>query len=184
MAATDISDDKTRDEHEQAIRDMRAGRAPGKSKRKKLLFLSLGAVLLLGGGGGAAWLLFGADDAAAPVEADAPPVVEAPHRIGYINLKAIFVPIETDAGTATNVVVSLALEVDKEGDNRTKVEAALPRLYEAYLRALTARPLPGAAEGKVEVTAIKNRIRAENLRLLGPGVVYDVIVQRVWDPES
>ena len=82
------------------------------------------------------------------------------------------------------MVIALALEVEAESKNALRVEREMPRLYEAYLRTLTDRPLPGAAEGNVEVTHVKNRMNAENLRLLGPGVVYDVVLRNIWITEG
>ncbi len=96
----------------------------------------------------------------------------------------MFVHVDLRSGKSSNVVVTLSLEVEEGGEHQVQVERALPRLYEAYLRTLTKEPLPGAEDGKVVVAHIKNRIRAENLRLLGPGVVHDVVLKNIWDAQG
>ena len=178
MADTDTSIDEILDEDAGGAE---SDTARAKSARRKLVLFVLIVFLVIGAAAGGWFVLFAGKDTPLAA-ADEPPVIEAPREIAYIDLKPIFIQIETGRGVIQNVVVSLSLEVEQGRDYR-RVEQALPRLYEAYLRALTDRPLPGAADGKVEVTHIKNRVRAENLRLLGPGVVYDVILNHVWDPQ-
>lgn len=186
MAATNISDEKSRKDYERDIKDIRAGLDPNRRRRRKKLIVTIaaGSVVVMIAGAGGAWFVPGSGDveAVAEVAPAAVPVVEMPRALSYVDLKPIFVPVESDAGKVENVVVSLSLEIKGGDKERKRVVQALPRLYEAYLRALTERPLPGAAEGKVEVIHVKNRIRAENLRLLGPGVVHDVILNSIWDP--
>ena len=179
MADTDTSEDEILDEDESAANPEASAK---KSGRKKLIFFALLGLLVAGGGGGAFVFFFG-NDTVAEVE-DEPPVIEALERIGYINIAPIFVQVKTDTGELQNLVVELALEVEKGGRDEERIKAAMPMLFESYLRALTARPLPGAADGKVEVTHIKNRIRAENLRILGPGAVHDVVMRNIWISEG
>ena len=183
MAATDTSDGKTKQDFENDIRDIRAGKSSGQKSRLKVLVIALAAVVLAGGGAGAWFVLATPSDPVAAAE-DAPPVVEAPRELTYIDLQPIFIQVETDRGELQNVVVTLALELELDSVTFKKVEAAMPRLYEAYLRTLTSRPIPGASDGRVDVTHIKNRIRAENLRLLGAGAVYDVVLRRIWLAEG
>ena len=184
MAVTDTSGNKAREDLEADIREMRAHfNSPGAGRGKLIIIAVLGFLVLAGAAGGA-WFVFAGGEADTVAEEDLPPVVTAPRKLAYIDLKPIFIPVEFASGAVENVVVSLSLEIEGENTDRERIALALPRLYEAYLRALTDRPLPGAADGKVEVIHIKNRIRAENLRLLGPGVVHDVILNHIWDPNS
>lgn len=176
MADTGILDDEILDEDEVGAKP---DASPKKSGSKKLIILAVVGLLVVGAAAGGAYVFVFAKDTTEEVE-DAPPVIEELQRIGYININPIFVQAETDKGRLQNVVIELALEVEKDSDDAERVRLVMPRLYEAYLRALTDRPLPGAADGKVEVTYIKNRIRAENLEILGPGVVHDVVMRNVW----
>ncbi|MGB0627438.1 MAG: hypothetical protein ACPGQ5_12805, partial [Alphaproteobacteria bacterium] len=59
------------------------------------------------------------------------------------------------------------------------VRALMPRLREAYVRALTSRPFPGVEDGSIETVYLKNRVRAENNRVLGLGVVNNVLVRDI-----
>ena len=158
------------------------GKKPAKSGRRKLILFALVGLLVVGAtGGGAFVFLF--KKAIQVADEDEPPVIEAPRRLTYIEVEPIFIQVETGKGVLQNVVVALSLEVEFGNSDATRVKNEMPRLYEAYLRTLTERPLPGAENGNVEVTHIKNRIRAENLRLLGPGVVYDVVLSNIWVTE-
>jgi len=186
MAGTNTSGGKTRKDHEDEIRRMRAGIEPErKSYFKHILFSILGIAVIGAAAGG--WFVLGsgddAKDSTAEVD-DTPPVIEVPSELAYIDLQPFFIQVETGKGVLKNIVVTLSLEVEKDSDHERLVERELPRLYEAYLRTLTDRPLPGAVDGNVEITHIKNRIRAENLRLLGPGKVYDVVLRNVWVTEG
>ncbi len=176
MAGTDISLEGVLDEED--------GEAPtpAKSSRKKLILFALIGLLVIGGGAGASFVFFFGDE---PVveEAELPPPIEKPREIKYINIEPIFVQIES-GGTLQNIVVMLALEVEDGSEHVDRIEQEMPRLYEAYLRTLTVRPLPADANGNVEITHIKNRIRAENLRLLGHGAVYDVVLRDIWITEG
>lgn len=173
MADTNISVDGVRDEA--GGKDV----APKKKGRRKLILFGLIGLLVLGGAGGGAFVFLIGGEGELVAE-DEPPVIEKPPELTYIDLEPIFIQVETGNGVLQNVVVELALEVELGNADAARVKAEMPRLYEAYLRTLTDRPLPGADSGDVEPTHIKNRIRAENLRLLGPGVVYDVVLKNMW----
>ncbi|NKB50064.1 MAG: hypothetical protein GKS02_11980 [Alphaproteobacteria bacterium] len=175
MAGTNISID--------GVLDDEGDEAPKKKGRRKLILFALIGVLVIGGAAGGAFVFLGGDDTVV-AEEDAPPVIEVPRELTYIELEPIFIQVETGKGVLQNVVVELSLEVELGNDDVRRIKASMPRLYEAYLRTLTDRPLPGAENGNVEVTHIKNRMRAENLRLLGPGVVYDVVLRNMWVNEG
>lgn len=180
MADTGISEDEILDEDgEKPVQ----GPLPGKKGHKKLIIFSLVGLLVAGAAAGGAFVFFLGNDTVAEEE-DVPPVIEELRRIGYIKIKPIFVQVETDKGVFQNLVVELALEVEKDSKDEERIKLAMPFLFEAYLRTLTARPIPGAADGKAEVSHIKNRIRAENLRILGPGAVHNVVLSNIWISEG
>lgn len=174
MADTDISIDEDLDEE--------VAQPAKKSGRGKLVLFALIGLLILGSAAGGSFIFF-ARDTSVQVE-DEPPVIDAPRELTYLDLEPIFIQVETSRGIFQNVVVALALEVEKGSKDADRVRSDMPRLYEAYLRTLTDRPLPGAADGNVELTAIMNRINAVNLGLLGPGVVYDVVLRNIWITEG
>ncbi len=180
MADTDTSEAEILDEDgDQTAADA----APANSGLRKLVLFALIGLFVVGSAAGGAFVFFAGDESTAQTE-DEPPVVEVPRNLAYIDLEPIFIQVETANGVLQNVVIALALEVEQGSEDALRVERAMPRLYEAYLRTLTDRPLPGAEDGNVKVTHIKNRIRAENLRLLGPGAVYDVVLRNIWVTEG
>lgn len=184
MADTDTSGAQSRAESEAAIRAMRAGGMPGdekpKKKGKKKLVLLLLVVLLAAGGGAAYQFLLAKEypGLAEAIEEPAPEISE-PVELAYIDLDPLFVPFQTGEGQRHKIVVVLSLEVERERQSDKKVRALLPRLRESYVRSLTSRPFPGTADGTIEIVYLKNRIRAENNRILGTGVVNDVLVRDV-----
>lgn len=182
MADTGTSGKMSRAESEAAIRAMRAGgkssEKPRKGKKKLVLFALL-AVLL--GGGGAAYKLVLAKDgtrevAAVPVPE---PEVSEPVELYYIDMDPLFIPFQTAKGARRKIVVVLSLEVGRARSEDKLVRSLMPRLRESYVRALTSRPFPGVKDGSIETVYLKNRIRAENIRVLGKGVVNDVLVRDI-----
>ncbi len=180
MADTDTSDDEILDED---LDEAASDAAPAKSGKRKLILFALIGLLVVGAAAGGGFVFLAGDDSTVAAEGE-PPVIVAPRKLAYIDLEPIFIQVESGKGKFSNVVIELALEVEEGSDDARRVVRAMPRLYEAYLRTLTDRPLPGAADGNLEVTHIKNRIRAENLRLLGPGTVYDVVLRNIWVNEG
>ena len=101
-----------------------------KSARRKLFLLFLIVFLVIGAATGAGFVLFVEKDTTLAAEDEAP-VIEAPRETAYIDLKPIFIQIETGRGIIQNVVVSLSLEVEKGSDHQRQVQRALPRLRTA-----------------------------------------------------
>jgi len=171
MADTSTSDDKPRKEVEDDIRSMRAGgqpseKKPKKSKKKLILMLLL--VLLLAGGGGAGYKFFLAKPDSDMAEASEPePPKEEPVELMYIDLDPLFVPFETAEGDNHKIFLILSLEVNRADSTDKRV------------RSLTSRPFPGTEDGTIETVYLKNRIRAENNRILGIGAVSDVLVRDI-----
>jgi len=184
MADTDTSKAQSRADSEAAIRAMRAGEGsdgdkPVKKKGKKKLIVLMLVVLLAAGGGAAYKFILAKDDSAlAEVPDPEPEVVEALELV-YIDLDPLFIPFRTSGGERHKIVVVLSLEVGRENNGDKRVWALLPKLRESYVRALTSRPFPGAEEGSIKTVYLKNRIRAENNRILGTGVVNDVLVRDI-----
>jgi flagellar FliL protein len=179
VADSDTSKTSTRAEDEAAIRDMRNG-GPAEKKSKKKLVVLLLAELLVAGGGAAAYKFMFAKELDAPQVAklEKPKPVE-PVELIYIDLDPLFVPFKTEEGRRHKIVVILSLEVGRARLEDKWVRSLMPRLREAYVRALTSRPFPGTEDGSIETVYLKNRIRAENIRILGSGVVNDVLVRDI-----
>lgn len=158
---------------------MRAGEKPEKPKRSKKPLLIVMLVVLIAGGGAAYKFLLAKDDpqvAIAPIEVPEP---TEPEKLVYIDLDPLFIPFQSVAGNRHKIVVVLSLEVGRARKEDKRVRSLMPRLREAYVRALTSRPFPGTEDGSIETVYLKNRIRAENIKVLGIGVVNDVLVRDI-----
>jgi flagellar basal body-associated protein FliL len=183
MADTDTS--KLREAAEADIRSMRAGEAPGgsqapKKKKSKKKFILLALVLLVGAGGAGTYkfVIAKPDDAAFAEVPEPEPEVEQDELV-YIKLDPLFIPFKTNEGQRHKIVVMLSLEVGRKDHADQRVRSLMPRLRESYVRSLTSRPFPGTEDGSIETVYLKNRIRAENNRILGTGVVNDVLVRDI-----
>lgn len=179
MADTDTSE-KSRADSEAAIRAMRAGKRPKQSKKKGKKLLLVAVLVLFLVGGGAAYKLMSAKDETEVVSVPMPePEVTEPVEVIYMDLDPLFIPFKSAAGSRHKIVVILSLEVERSRQQDKRVRSLLPRLREAYVRALTSRPFPGTEDGSIETVYLKNRIRAENIRILGIGIVNDVLVRDI-----
>jgi flagellar FliL protein len=184
MADTDTFGNRSHAEDEASIRAMRAGESPDgappeKKSKKKIVVLLL--VVLLAGGGGAAYKFLMAKENPELAEVVEEPETEIlePVQLVYIDLDPLFVPFQTSEGRRHKIVVVLSLEVEREEQSDKIVRSLLPCLRESYVRSLTSRPFPGTGDGTIKIVYLKNRIRAENNRILGTGVVNDVLVRDV-----
>lgn len=183
MADTDTSNEKSRNENVDDIRAMREGGQPSEQKpkksKKKLIVLVV-LVLILTGGGGAAYKFVLAKPEGPPPEASVQEAQkQAALELMYIDLDPLFVPFETMEGEHHKIVLILSLEVDRANSMDKRVRSLMPRLRESYVRSLTSRPFPGTEDGTIETVYLKNRIRAENNRILGVGAVNDVLVRDI-----
>jgi flagellar basal body-associated protein FliL len=148
--------------------------APRKGFTKIILLVA--ALLVLGAGGAGAWLFLLQPSEEAVAEVAAAPT-DFPKT--YIPTDPVFVSYVQQNGRRRQLVVFLTLEVTMHDSNVADVRKALPRLQEAFWRTLNSDALPGASDGAVELTAIKERVHAEADRLLGPHVVHDVLIRNV-----
>lgn len=182
MADTDTSEKTSRADGEAAIRAMRDGSAedaaPRKSGKKKLILFAMLAILLCGGGAAYKLLLIKEPSQVAEVPVPEPEIIE-PVDLYYLDLDPLFIPFLTEKGARHKIVVMLSLEIPREREEDRLVRSLLPRLREAYVRALTSRPFPGTEDGSIETVYLKNRIRAENIKVLGIGIVNDVLVRDI-----
>lgn len=171
---------QTRKRDEADIHEMRARGAKAKRRSLKRLIVPLVGVLVLGGGGTAAYMTFLAPKPQETAEAEPEPIpLPEPRDLAYVNLEPLFIPYRSAEGYHHKIALMVSLEVDRSGDADVMVRAQMPRIREAYLTALMDRPLPGTEDGSIEVVYLKNRIRAENLKLFGAGVINDVLIRDI-----
>lgn len=144
---------------------------------KKLFALM--ALLVAGGGG--AWYMYG--DELAPVEDAAP--VEAPeqtrlslfHTPDFVKLRAITIPTFRDNAVHGKITTEFTLETDSSRD-ASRIQALNVRLRDAYTSELYALA-EAEASGLLTIDheVLKQHLLIVSERLLGPGVVDDVLIR-------
>lgn len=99
----------------------------------------------------------------------------------YVPLTPMILPILGDNGPEQLVTIIISLEVDSD-DQAKEIKEKLPRLTDAYLQKLygaldTHMLMQGSS--LIDVTLIKQKLRAPTDNVLGQGFVKDILVQSV-----
>ncbi len=98
----------------------------------------------------------------------------------YVSIGPIILPVITDEGPQQIVTMIVSLQVNDTNDSDT-VRQQLPRLIDAYMRALYGRLdastlLHGTV---VDVDFVKRKVAKATEEILGPGLVEDVLIQAI-----
>ena len=98
----------------------------------------------------------------------------------YVNIAPFVLPVLGDNGPEQLITLVITLEVDSK-DKAELIKDRLPRLNDAYLQTLY-----GAIDKKmitkgqlVDLSLVKVRLQSPTQRVLGLGVVNDILVQAV-----
>lgn len=144
---------------------------------KKLIIAFL-AIFLVAGGTVAALKFLKMGPFAGPdekVEKKAKPI-EPPR---FVEIPQLNVPLFADDKVAGAVLIQLKLETIGPG-NEAKVNRVLPRLNDAFLRELhTFIPRLLQKTQRLDVFILKKRLQMVSDRVVGKGVVSNVLVQSV-----
>ncbi len=145
---------------------------------KALIVLVLG-ILLLGGAGFGGWFLY--NKYLVPHEGEAPKKVEPPPKppTAFVRLPPLVVPALGASRVEQFVTVVVTIEVLLE--KQPVAQANQTRLTDAFLTAMYG----GVADKSVmsgnlvNIPAVKEKLIEAATKVLGPGVVQDVLVQAV-----
>lgn len=144
---------------------------------KKLLILVV-VLILLGGGAIGAMVVFGIGPFAKNVKTEAapPPVKKAT----YIDMEALSIPVFIPDQKPRQVYMTLRLETTEEGFR--KVKAMEPKIRDILLTDLH-NVLPNHLKDRrtTDLTQLKPRMMAGVAKVLGPGVVTDVLVIEIFE---
>jgi flagellar FliL protein len=158
-----------------------------------MMIIGLIALLVLGGGGAGAYFYFmkpaeaaatadgakdGHDKAKAEKHAEEGDGHGAHHE--FVELSPLILPIVNADGLSQTVSLVIAIEVASPED-KAKVENLTPRLNDAYIQDMYGMLGDQAAlkGGMIQVGEIKNRLNIISGKVLGEGVVKDVLLQVV-----
>ena len=145
-------------------------------------FLAIFAVLLLCGGGIGAYLFMG-QDAVASISQEVAHDTTAPlveQELHYVELSPLLLPIVDQRGVSQVVSLVVSLEIG-DATMVDKVTRLSPRLTDAYIQDLYGvLNYKAALEGGViQVGEVKRRLNVITHKLMGEGVINDVLLQVV-----
>jgi flagellar FliL protein len=148
---------------------------------KKIIFFVLALMVLVGIGVGG-FIMFGQHkEATAGAEHKEPPAKKKPEGPPqFATIGPIVVPVMGETRVEQTVMFMVALEVPDD-NAKDRVRSLTPRLLDAYLGALYGKiGKNDVSEGQlVDVANIKERLTEATVKVLGPDVVDNVLIQSV-----
>jgi hypothetical protein len=139
---------------------------------KRLLLLVL-VVLLIAGGGGAAWWFFLREPEEAPVAEPTPPALPE-----FVELTPLVLPLIQKGQVTHHITLKVVLEVD--AGEKERVLLAIRQLTDAYLSELHGLfALRFVRRQDNALPLLRKRLLAVSEKLLGPGVVGDVLLSEL-----
>jgi flagellar protein FliL len=160
---------------------------------KKILIALVGLGVLGGGGAGAYFMLFKQSaQAALPPATQEHAQAEADHGAKegehgaakseptFVKLDPLVVPVMDSEGAAQVISLMISLEV-KDAAASEKVTALQPRIKDAFIQDLYGVVNNPAAmeKGVLNVGYVKKRLQSVSAKVMGEGVVNDVLLQMV-----
>ena len=131
-------------------------------------------VVVLGGGGFFAWTKFAGTESSSGGTLSLSAAMAGVH---FVEMKALTAPFIRDGVFAQYVVLVINLEVANESDVAI-VHENKPRLRDAFVSELHALAAVRPPEQRlINLARVKARLLAGASRVLGPGVVRDILVQ-------
>lgn len=153
----------------------------------KSAFLALLAIMILGGGAAGAYFYFEQPAQAAigdtpehQAAREAKPQGHDSHGDKFVELDPLILPIVDSNGVSQVVSMVVVIEVSSDRD-ASLVNKLQPRLKDAYIQELYGVLNRHAAlqGGVIQVGMIKERLNAISQKVMGDGVVNDVLLQVV-----
>lgn len=150
----------------------------------RIVVLGVIAVLLLGGGGAAAYFFFMKPaQASSGVEAEAGKHAQKEEEaapVQFVELDPLLLPIIDERGVTQTVSLVISLEVP-DAKKAEEVKNLAPRLKDAYIQDMYGVLNRNVAlkGGVIQVSMIKARLNKVSQKVLGEGMVNDVLLQVV-----
>lgn len=155
----------------------------------KMVILAVAGVLILGGAGAGAYFFFMKPAQASVGETEEHKEAKADHgkkddghgaAISYVELDALILPIVDQKGVSQTVSMVVTIEVASP-EAAAKVTELGPRLKDAYIQEMygALNKHEALVDGVVQVSPIKERLTSISHKVMGEGVVQDVLLQAV-----
>ncbi len=153
----------------------------------KLAILALVGILVLGGGAGGAYFYFGQKaEASVGGEAGGHEVAKASKKkdahavMSFVEMDPLILPIIDADGISQLVSLVIVLQVHDEAQ-KAQVTAQMPLIKDAYIQDMygVLNKHVAVKDGVIQVGIIKEKLNSASERILGEGVVQDVLLQVV-----
>lgn len=154
----------------------------------KKLFIAVILLLMIAGitAGVLKWLEIGpfALDQAATGGGEGTAVPNLGKQPEFVEVSPLLIPVFEGDKVVTTVQIQVTLETTNE-DNKVEVKRLMPRLNDAFLRALyTLVPQLMKKGGRMDVDVIKRRLQSVGTKVAGEGVISNVLIQSITDTSS
>jgi flagellar FliL protein len=145
----------------------------------KILVLLLVALIFGGGGFGAGWFLFANQGEKHEEKVEAPPPAPSGPPV-FVNVGPLTVPVLGAERIDQFVTLMVALELT-DLTSAENVRAQAPRLTDAFLTTVYGAIASGKAMtgGVLDVAQVKLKLNDACVKVLGKGMVRDVLIQIV-----
>lgn len=152
----------------------------------KLAILALVGILVLGAGAGGAYFYFGQKAEASVGKSGGHAAAkeakkkDAHATMVFVKMDPLVLPIIDADGINQIVSLVIVLQVHDEAQ-KAEVEGQMPRIKDAYIQDMYGVLNKNVAvkDGVIQVGIIKEKLGVANDRVLGEGVVQDVLLQVV-----
>lgn len=152
----------------------------------KIAILAIVAILVLGGGAGGAYFYFNQQAAASIGEGGEQVAAKdvkkdsKPEHLAFVEMDPLILPIIDADGINQLVSLVIVLQVHDE-KQKAEVTAQMFRIKDAYIQDMYGSLNKNVAikDGVLQVDVLKQRLSAANNRVLGDGVVSEVLLQVV-----
>lgn len=144
----------------------------------KKIIIMIALVAVLAGGGFYAWTTFSANEGQEETDVASDHSGEGTDdTLLFVDLDSLTAPFIRDGRFAQYVVISITLEVADDSAKST-VRRNIPRLRDAFVSELHALAAIRSPQQKlINLARVKARMMAGAERVLGQGIVIDVLVQ-------
>ena len=155
----------------------------------KMAILAIVAILVLGGGAGGAYFYFNQKAEASVGETvEHAEAKEAKHdkkggdpaHLAFVEMDPLILPIIDADGISQMVSLVIVLQVHDE-KQKAEVASQMFRIKDAYIQDMygSLNKHVAVKDGVIQVSVLKEKLTAANNRVLGEGVVSDVLLQVV-----
>lgn len=149
---------------------------------KRIIIIVL-VIALLGGGAAAASIFLHVGPLAnlmKPKEPPKPPPAPPPPAHDEAPVGSFVIPVIQDHGIGRSLGMDIALDIMQS--DKSKIDAQMPRIINAFTLALyEIVPSHSDSHSAADKKAIHDRLMAVGDRIVGKGLIQDVVIKSIYD---